>query len=209
MSRVRPNSDRPARNATRKRALRPVPEVLEGRLLLYSQLGDQFVYSSRITYSFMPDGTSVGGVPSALFSTLNAKFATAIWQQQIEQGAAIWENAANLNLALVSDGGQPVGTAGQPAGRLAVRRYPHRCRAARRRHAGRDVSAPAGQRWHRRRRHPAQLEHQLADQLELRPDDRRRSRVWPCARARRRFGPELLVRRHVRHLQRHQTGARR
>jgi hypothetical protein len=92
--------------------VRPVPEVLEDRLLLYSQLGDRFVYSSRITYSFMPDGTSVGGVPSALFSTLNAKFATASWQQQIEQGADIWENAANLNLALVSDGGQPVGSAG-------------------------------------------------------------------------------------------------
>jgi Matrixin len=112
MSRVRPNSDRPARKAIRKRALRPVPEALEDRLLLYSQLGDKFVYSSRITYSFMPDGTSVGGVPSALYSTLNAKFATASWQQQIEQGAAIWENAANLNLALVSDGGEAVGSAG-------------------------------------------------------------------------------------------------
>ena len=91
---------------------RPNLELLESRLLLYSKLGDQFVYSSRITYSFMPDGTSVGGVPSALFSTLNAKFATASWQQQIEQGAAIWENAANLNLALVSDGGQAVASAG-------------------------------------------------------------------------------------------------
>ena len=90
-------------------ALRPVPEMLEGRLLLYSKLGDQFVYSSRITYSFMPDGTSVGGVPSALFSTLNAKYPTAAWEQQIEQAASIWENAANLNLARVSDGGEAVG----------------------------------------------------------------------------------------------------
>jgi hypothetical protein len=112
MSRIRPNPHRNGKKATPKRAVRPVPEALEGRLLLYSQLGDQFTYSSRITYSFMPDGTSVGGVPSALFSTLNAKFATAAWQQQIEQGAAIWENAANLNLSLVSDGGQPVGSAG-------------------------------------------------------------------------------------------------
>ncbi len=112
MSRHRTNRDRSVPGGTRKRALRPIPELLEGRLLLYSKLGDQFVYSSRITYSFMPDGTSVGGVPSALFSTLNAKFASGTWQSQIEQAASIWENAANLNLALVPDGGEAVGSSG-------------------------------------------------------------------------------------------------
>jgi Matrixin len=94
------------------RAARPQLEGLEDRLLLYSDLGDQWTYSSRMTYSFMPDGTSVGGVPSALFQTLNAKFATATWENQIEQATALWEGATNANLALVSDGGQPVGTAG-------------------------------------------------------------------------------------------------
>ncbi len=87
-------------------------EPLEPRLLLYSELGDQFVYSSRITYSFMPDGTSVGGVPSALFSTMNARFATATWETQIEQAASVWENVANLNLSLVPDGGEPDATSG-------------------------------------------------------------------------------------------------
>jgi hypothetical protein len=91
---------------SRKRAIAPSPEILEGRLLLYSKLGDQFTYSSRITYSFMPDGTSVGGVPSSLFATLNAKYPTATWETQIEQAASIWEAAANLNLALVPDGGE-------------------------------------------------------------------------------------------------------
>jgi hypothetical protein len=100
----------PARS--RKRAIAPSPEILEGRLLLYSKLGDQFTYSSRITYSFMPDGTSVGGVPSSLFATLNAKYPTATWETQIEQAASIWENAANLNLALVPDGGEAVGVSG-------------------------------------------------------------------------------------------------
>ena len=112
MSRKRPGLDRSARGRAQRRAVRPVPEFLEERLLLYSKLGDQFVYSSRITYSLMPDGTNVGGVSSVLFSTLNAKFATATWEAQIEQAASIWEAAANLNLALVSDGGEPVGTAG-------------------------------------------------------------------------------------------------
>jgi hypothetical protein len=109
---IRRKTDRLAKTSSRKRAIQPIAEALEGRLLLYSRLGDQFVYSSRITYSFMPDGTSVGGVPSTLFATMNARFATPAWQQQIEQGASIWENAANLNLSLVSDGGQPLGTSG-------------------------------------------------------------------------------------------------
>jgi Matrixin len=112
MLRNRAKPDRPGPVGSRKRAIRPVPEMLEGRLLLYSKLGDQFVYSSRITYSFMPDGTNVGGVPSALFSTLNARFPTATWETQIEQAASVWEAAANLNLSLVSDGGEPVGTNG-------------------------------------------------------------------------------------------------
>ena len=112
MPRHRARRDRTGPATRRNRALRPIPEILEGRLLLYASLGDQFIYSSRITYSFMPDGTSVGGVPSALFATLNTKYPTATWEAQIEQAAAIWENAANLNLALVSDGGEAVATSG-------------------------------------------------------------------------------------------------
>jgi Matrixin len=112
MPSYRARRDRSGPAGGRKRALAPIPEVLEGRLLLYAALGDHFTYDSRITYSFMPDGTSVGGVPSALFSTLNAKFATATWEAQIEQAASIWENAADLNLAHVSDGGQAVGSSG-------------------------------------------------------------------------------------------------
>ncbi len=73
------------------RSSRPDLEALEGRLLLYSTLGDMWKYDSRITYSFMPDGTSVGGVPSALFSTLNAVTSTATWEAQIEQAASLWE----------------------------------------------------------------------------------------------------------------------
>jgi hypothetical protein len=71
--------NRSSRSKTPDRAVRPDLEGLEDRLLLYSDYGDQWTYSSRITYSFIPDGTSVGGVPSALFQTLNAKYATASW----------------------------------------------------------------------------------------------------------------------------------
>ncbi|MGP0062637.1 MAG: Zn-dependent protease, partial [Isosphaeraceae bacterium] len=101
---------RPAARTAPARPVRPALENLESRLLLYSTLGAQWTYDSRITYSFMPDGTSVGGVPSALFQTLNAVAPTATWEAQFEQAASLWETAANVNLALVPDGGEPVGT---------------------------------------------------------------------------------------------------
>lgn len=97
--------------AARGRAVRPKLESLEERLVLYSTLG-QWTYGSRITYSFMPDGTNVGGAPSSLFQTLNANYPTATWERQIEQAAALWENVSNVNLALVSDAGQAVGSSG-------------------------------------------------------------------------------------------------
>jgi hypothetical protein len=104
--------DRPAKESTRSRKVRPQLEGLESRLVLSSALGDQWTYGSRITYSFMPDGTSVGGTPSVLIQTMNANYLTATWEQQFEQAAALWENVTNVNLALVSDGGQPVGCSG-------------------------------------------------------------------------------------------------
>ena len=171
--------------------------MLEPRLLLYSDLGDQWTYDSRITYSFMPDGTSVGGVSSVLFQTLNAKYATATWEGQIEDAASLWETATNVNLALVSDGGEPVGTNGDQQddprfGDIRIGMVPLPIGRPRR-----NVSAPAGQRRHRRRRHHVQFHGQLADQFQLRPDDRR------CTRVRPRAGPGRVNRfdgRHVRHV---------
>jgi hypothetical protein len=97
---------------SRGRTARPRLECLEGRLLLYATLGAQWVYGSRITYSFVPDGTSVGGTPSVLFQTLNPKFPTATWQQQFQKAAAVWQAVANINLAQVSDDGSPIGVDG-------------------------------------------------------------------------------------------------
>jgi predicted Zn-dependent protease len=86
-------------------------------MLLFTPNGGKWVNPVRITYSFVPDGTSVGGVPSNLFSTLNSDFpSTAAWQQAFEQAAAIWEQAANINLTLVSDNGAPEGTSGYQQG---------------------------------------------------------------------------------------------
>jgi hypothetical protein len=104
--------NRSGKEESRRRAARPILEGLEQRLLLFSDLGDQWTYDSRITYSFMPDGTSIGGVPSVLFQTLNGVASTATWQAQIQQAAAIWENVTNVNLSLVSDSGAAVGVSG-------------------------------------------------------------------------------------------------
>ncbi len=109
-------SRRPRFPSVAFRGSRPELEGLESRVLLYAALGDQWTFDSRITYSLMPDGTNVGGVPSELFQMLNAKFPTVSWEQQIEAAASLWENVTNVNLAMVSDGGEPVGSSGDQQG---------------------------------------------------------------------------------------------
>src|SRR5262249_23517915 len=113
MLRRHPKSDRSAPRNVRARSSRPEAEALEGRILLYATYSPTaWTYSSRITYSFMPDGTSIAGTPSVLFKTMNAIAATSTGESQIGQAATPWETNANLNLALVSDNGAPSGTNG-------------------------------------------------------------------------------------------------
>src|SRR5208337_5181121 len=87
--------------APRSKGVRPCLEELEDRFLLYATTGNQWAMPNLITISFMPDGTSIGGVPSNLQATLNAHFATAAWQAQIADAAAVWEKVANVNFSLV------------------------------------------------------------------------------------------------------------
>ncbi len=102
----------PSSKPSVKRSARPLLENLEDRLLLYSTYGGTWVYGSRITYSFMPDGTSVGGTPSVLFQTLDAKFSQATWELQFQKAASVWQAVANINLSQVSDNGSPEATNG-------------------------------------------------------------------------------------------------
>ena len=87
-------------------------EGLEDRFLLYATTGTQWAKPKLITYSFVPDGTSIGGVPSNLQQTLNAQFATADWQAQFAKAAAAWQKMANVNFTLVSDNGSALGVSG-------------------------------------------------------------------------------------------------
>lgn len=91
---------------------RPRLEGLEDRMLLYSTYGGTWTYGERITYSFVPDGTNIGGQSSNLFATLNKIAPTATWEAAFEKAAAIWSSYANINLALVSDNGEPYGATG-------------------------------------------------------------------------------------------------
>jgi hypothetical protein len=111
MWRRRPDATRP-----KKRVSRPVLEGLEDRMLLYSANGGTWTYGARITFSFVPDGTNIGGKPSALFSTLNAVAPTATWQQQFLKAATLWSSYAHINLALVPDDGSPLGDDGYQQG---------------------------------------------------------------------------------------------
>ncbi len=81
-------------------------------MLLYSTYGGTWVYGQRITYSFVPDGTNIGGLSSNLFATLNKIAPTATWEAAFEKAAAVWSTYAGINLALVSDNGEVSGATG-------------------------------------------------------------------------------------------------
>jgi hypothetical protein len=104
------------RRPDRARAARPAVEGLEGRLLLASATGARWAAPRRITYSFVPDGTSIGGVPSNLQATLDARFPGAGWKGEFAQAAAAWQKAADVNFARVADDGSPIGVAGHQQG---------------------------------------------------------------------------------------------
>jgi hypothetical protein len=71
-----------------------------------------------LTISFAPDGTSAAGTPSNLFSRLNAKAPTPVWETVILRAFQTWAAKANLNVLFVTDGGEPFGTPGKPQGDL-------------------------------------------------------------------------------------------
>src|SRR3954447_12601297 len=108
-------TDEPAR-PRQARTARPALEALEDRLLLYATAGAQWSKPVRITYSIVPDGTSIGGVASNLQATFNARFGAGAWQETFARAAAAWEKVAKVNFALVPDDGSPIGVAGNQQG---------------------------------------------------------------------------------------------
>ncbi|MBS0264278.1 MAG: matrixin family metalloprotease [Planctomycetes bacterium] len=92
-------------------------EVCEQRRLL-TGLAPTASWSNAaaLTVSFAPDGTSVVGQSSQLFSSLNNVGSTQDWQQTILDAFQTWASNANINFGLIADSGADFGTAGQSQG---------------------------------------------------------------------------------------------
>jgi predicted Zn-dependent protease len=94
---------------------RLVLESLEDRCTP-SSLGQPWPDPGQLTISFAPDGTQLAGAPSNLFKTLNGLAPTIQWQQIILKAFQTWAANTNINIGLVTDGGQPFGTDGAVQG---------------------------------------------------------------------------------------------
>jgi hypothetical protein len=68
----------------------------------------------HLTLSFVPDGTDVSGTPSSLFASLGPN--TQVWEREILRAYQTWAIQTNINIGLVQDSGDPLGTAGLAQG---------------------------------------------------------------------------------------------
>ena len=89
-------------------------EGLEARKLLYATTGGAWTFPQRVTYSFEPDGTNLGGYSSDLQANLNAQ--DPGWQAAFQNAAAIWQSVAGVNFVQVSDNGEAAGASGDQQG---------------------------------------------------------------------------------------------
>lgn len=97
--------------------MRPAAEGLEDRKLLYATLGGQWAFASRVTYSFVPDGTDVGGIPSAWYQRMNQLgFTETTWKDQFRRAAASWAAVSDLDLVEVPDDGSAFSVSGNQQG---------------------------------------------------------------------------------------------
>jgi len=71
----------------------------------------------HLTLSFVPDGTSyAGGGTSCLFATMDAVMPRATWQGQILRAVQSWTSVAGINVSVVLDSGDQLGTPGAVEG---------------------------------------------------------------------------------------------
>jgi hypothetical protein len=70
----------------------------------------------HLTLSLVPDGTNIQGQPSALTKSLDAQLGAGNWETTILRAIQTWAENSNINIGVVSDGGQPLGVAGPAQG---------------------------------------------------------------------------------------------
>lgn len=90
--------------------------ALEERSLLTSAFGIPWPDPNHLTLSFAPDGTATPYGPSALSQTLSQATPYASWQREVLRAFQTWAVNANINIGLIPDGGQPLGTVGAVQG---------------------------------------------------------------------------------------------
>ena len=90
-------------------------EHLEDRLTP-SAWGNVWPNPGHLTLSFAADGTGVNSGQSSLFQSLNTIGATAAWQQEILRAFQTWAVNSNINIGVVGDGGQALGSSGAVQG---------------------------------------------------------------------------------------------
>jgi hypothetical protein len=71
---------------------------------------------AHLTLSFAPEGTATPGGPSTLSTAMSSAGPASAWQREILRAFQTWAVNANINIGLVKDGGQPVGTNGAVQG---------------------------------------------------------------------------------------------
>ncbi len=96
-------------------------ETLEDRLTP-ATFGFPWLDGRHLTVSFVPDGTAAGpsssdhlfAAPpqSNLFASLDAVLPRAVWETEILRGLQDWAAQANLDVSVVPDSGDPLGTPG-------------------------------------------------------------------------------------------------
>ena len=98
------------KNVTPRPAL--LPERLESRTLMYTPSG--FAWPSPdVSYSFMPDGTSMlGGYTSSMYASLAATAPADVWQREFARALQTWAQYAPLNFRLIADDGSAQAAAG-------------------------------------------------------------------------------------------------
>jgi hypothetical protein len=90
-------------------------EALEDRSLP-ATFGVPWADAEHLTISFVPDGTATPLGPSALAQVLGSTGTPAAWKLEILRAFQTWAAQANINIGLVADGGQAVGTVGAVQG---------------------------------------------------------------------------------------------
>jgi hypothetical protein len=92
-------------------------ESMEDRMLLSaSAFGIPWPNAEHLTLSFPADGSVAVGQPNQLNAILNAETNQGPWHQEMMRALQTWSAAADINIGLVSDGGQPLNAAGPPQG---------------------------------------------------------------------------------------------